>query len=254
MIIKSLLFIIILIFIYETFQKLNKLKEEYFTNTEPFIKLYDSSNNNKNKDEINQLNDIAKTISINCKNPNYPDNKNMIMAYEPPAPDDLDTPEYSRYKPLEYDSKRKYYFRRDILIPEGYRRAEDDQKEIDIVQSKYDAENDPLKKQILQDELDLFKWRSNYKNITKTRINSTEEERSMRDIISDYYPFEIGMSRIWREPHSHIPDYSKELNYGYKPYKYDKYNPIDLDNNLKRTNRKLWEIKQKLCSSSCIYK
>ena len=32
--------------------------------------------------------------------------------------------------------------------------------------------------------------------------------RSKRDIISDYYPEEIGLQRPWIERHSHIPDYS----------------------------------------------
>ena len=196
MIINGLLFIIILIFTYETFQKLSKLQEEYFTQKE-------------NYNYTNDLNDITKTIAINCKNPHYPQNKNMIMKYKKPDDSELDTPYYSRFKPLEYDSKRKYYYRRDILIPEGYRRSADDDKEIARVKALFDAETDPIKKEILQTELDQFKWRENVKNIGNIKNMETGEERSMRDIITDYYPHEIGMSRIWREPHSHIPNYYK---------------------------------------------
>jgi hypothetical protein len=82
------------------------------------------------------------------------------------------------------------------------------------VQALYNQETDPAKKEILQDELDLFNWRS-------TILAEKDKKgisRSMRDITTDYYPAEIGMQRIWREPHSHIRDYSHELNYGYKAY------------------------------------
>lgn len=158
--------------------------------------------------------DIAKTIAINCKA--YPGYHNRIMEVKPIPEDELDTPEYARFKPLEYNPKRLYYWRRDILIPEGIRRSQDDDTEIARVQSLFDAETDPDKKQILQDELDLFQWRSNILALQKPE---TGENRSMRDITTDYYPSEIGMSRIWREPHSHIKDYSHSLNYGYKAYK-----------------------------------
>ena len=129
--------------------------------------------------------------------------------------EELDTLEYARVNPLEYNPKRLYYWRRDILIPEGLRREQDDNKEIAKVQQLFDSETDPDKKQILQDELDLFTWRTNILALKNTKTN---EDRSMRDIITDYFPNEIGLNRIWIEPHSHIPDYSKSLNYGYTTY------------------------------------
>ena len=211
MFVNSLLFIIVLIFLYETFQKLFKLREEYFT--ESYVSLEKSESPNSS-----QLNDIAKTIAINCKE--YPTQKNTIQTYSPIDPVTLDTVDYSRFKPLEYDASRRYYFRRDILIPEGIRRSQDDDKEIAKVQKLYDEETDPAKKEILQDELDLFNWR---KYILASTDPKTEESRSMRDITSDYYPKEIGMVRTWREPHSHIPDYSKKLNYGYPMKGYEDY-------------------------------
>ena len=206
MIIYSLLFIIVLIFLYETFQKLFKLREEYFSNAKDhFITSPLPSNP--------ELADISKTIAINCKA--YPSKMNLAQVYQPPQPQELDTVYSARFKPLEYDPTRKYYYRRDILIPEGLRRAKDDEKEITKVQVLFNAETDPDKKQILQDELDLFKWRS---NILSPINKETKLERTMRDITTDYFPEEIGMQRIWQEPHSHIPDYSKSLNYGYKAY------------------------------------
>lgn len=231
MIIKVLLFIIVLIFVYESFQMMYKMREEYFTSknnkrTERFVSL----SGNPEQD------DIAKTIAINCKA--YPDYHNRIMESKPIPADELDTPEYAQFKPLEYNPKRLYYWRRDILIPEGIRRSQDDDTEIAKVQSLFDAETDPDKKQILQDELDLFKWRS---HIIALQDPDTGEQRSMRDITTDYYPSEIGMSRIWREPHSHIKDYSQSLNYGYKAYKntkQDENNKLNNKQNNKQKNNK----------------
>ena len=122
MIVKSLLFIIICIFIYESFQIMNKMTEEYFTslehnNQERFVSL--SSNAEEN--------DIAKTIAINCKE--YPNKANAIMLYKPETNESLDTPYYAQFKPLEYNPKRRYYYRSDILGPEGKRRSKDDETE-----------------------------------------------------------------------------------------------------------------------------
>lgn len=230
MIIYSLLFIIVLIFAYESIQRLFKLREEYFSNAKDHFIAKTLSTDPEQAD-------ISKTIAINCAA--YPDKLDKLLAVDPapdsnstkwlnlnplvtdqlemaaPGASELDTTLYARFKPLEYDSTRKYYFRRDILVPEGLRRAVDDDVEIGKVQALYDKETDPLRKQVLQDELDVFRWRS---NILQKKDKKTGELRTMRDITSDYYPAEIGMQRIWREPHSHIPDYSKSLNYGYRTY------------------------------------
>jgi len=205
MIIYSLLFIIILIFAYETIQRLYKLREEYFSNArDHFIANPLPSNP--------ALADISKTIAINCKA--FPKRDNSILSSTAdilPDSGELDTPYYAQFKPLEYNPKRIYYYRRDILVPEGRRRLADDDTEIARVQSLYNQETDLIKKEILQDELDLFKWRNRILN-EKDENNTL---RSMRDITTDYYPAEIGMQRIWREPHSHIRDYTHQLNNGY---------------------------------------
>ena len=44
--------------------------------------------------------------------------------------------------------------------------------------------------------------------------NSNTIETSMRDIMTKYIPNEFGLVRPWIEVHSHIPDYSRILNYG----------------------------------------
>jgi hypothetical protein len=208
MIIYSLLFIIILIFAYETIQNTYKLREEYFSNArehkrDQFISSPLPSDGN--------LADISKTIAINCKS--FKSNINKIQGYQPPELEDLDTTSYTQFKPLAYNPNKKYYYRGDILIAEGRRRAEDDNKDIAKVQSQFDKETNPDKKQILQNELDLYQWRNNILSPINTK---TKLERTMRDITTDYWPTEFGQPRVWMEPHTHIPDYSQSLNYGYK--------------------------------------
>jgi len=196
MLIKSLLFIIVCIFVYETFNTFNKMTDEYFTSLEhqeKFISL--------GTDPIQ--NDIAKTIAINCKN--YPSKENAIMLFKPETDDSLDTPFYAQLKPLQYNPKRKYYWKNNELITEGKRRSIDDKDEISKVQSLLDNETDPDKQKIYQEELSLFNWRQ---NILSNTDSVTGLDRSMRDITTDYFLEEIGMSRPWIERHSHIPDYS----------------------------------------------
>ena len=203
MIIKSLLFIIVCIFVYETYNTLSKMTEEYFTS------IHSSNSSNRKIDNfVNlgtkpELNDIAKTIAINCKV--YPSNATKIMVYKPESNESLDTPYYAQFKPLEYNPDRKYYWKANKLVEEGIRRSSDDDAEIAAVQALFDNETDPDKQQILQNELDLFNWK---KNILATTDSITNLDRDMRDITSDYFPAEIGMNRPWIERHSHIPDYS----------------------------------------------
>ena len=208
MIINSLLFIIICIFVYESLQILNRMSEEYFTsilhnkqinytqtkNIEKFVNLTD----NPDKD------DISKTIAINCKN--YPPNKpEKIMIHNPDPDETLDTTLYSRFKPLEYNPKRRYFWSNQNLIEEGLRRTLDDEVEIAQIQKLLDDETDPDKQKMYQEELSLFNWRKNILSLTDT---TTGLDRSERDIITDYFPDEIAMNRVWIERHSHIPDYS----------------------------------------------
>ena len=158
MIIKSLLFIIVCLFLYETYKNTLQMTEEYFT-------LLD-----------NNINDNT-----------------------------LDTPYYKRFKPLEYNKDRSYYWRRDKLVEEGIRRNQDDLKEIKKVQTLFDNETNEEKKEQLKAELDLYKWKD---NIFKTKDKKTGLSRDKRDIITDYYPEEIGLQRPWIERHSHLPNYS----------------------------------------------
>ena len=117
----------------------------------------------------------------------------------------LDTPYYKRFKPLEYNKNRAYYWRRDKLVEEGIRRNQYDLQKIHNLQTSFENETDEKKKKELQDELDLYKWRD---NILETKDNNTGLSRDKRDIITDYEPEEIGLPRVWMERHSHIPDYS----------------------------------------------
>ena len=204
MIIKSLLFIIICIFCYETYKNINQMTEEYFIPNDTLHKSYKNNSFENLTDLTNKKLSNKKNQTVrDCKD--YPNNINKIMVYKPDPNSVLDTPYYSQYKPLEYDKNRKYYWKNDKLIEEGIRRSKDDEIEIAKVQALFDKETNNDKKKILQDELDLFKWR---KNIFKMKDQKTGINRDKIDIISDYYPAEIGLQRPWIERHSHLPNYS----------------------------------------------
>ena len=210
MIIKSLLFIIVCIFCYETYKNITRMTEEYFTqlNTNTNTNTYTNTNTNTKENFIEitgnpDYDSIGRTIAINCNA--YPSESSKIMAYQPEPNTILDTPYYAQYKPMEYSANRQYFWKRNKLIEEGIRRSQDDDIEIAKVQKLFDNEIDDDKKQKYQDELDLFKWRNNIFKLTDTVTGISREKR---DIISDYYPAEIGLQRHWIERHSHIPDYS----------------------------------------------
>ena len=165
----------------------------YFNNIEKFIELTGTP----------KLDDISKTIAINCNE--YNKTYNNIMIYKPEDNSVLDTPYYAQYKNLEYDPNRQYYWKRDKLVEEGIRRFNDENIEIAKIQELFDKEQDNDKKKILQDELYLFKWRN---NILQLKDTETKLSRDKIDITTDYYPQEIGLQRPWIERHSHLPNYS----------------------------------------------
>ena len=175
------------------------MTEEYFTeldtyrNKEHFIELSGNP----------EYDSISRTIALNCNA--YPREASKIMGYQHEPNNTLDTPYYAQFKPMEYNKDRLYFWRRDKLIEEGIRRLKDDDKEIAKVQSLFDNETDDDKKQKIQDELNLFKWRNNIFALTD---KVTGISREKRDIMSDYYPAEIGLQRPWIERHSHLPNYS----------------------------------------------
>ena len=178
----------------EYFITINNNTSTKINTIEHFIKL--SSNP--------ELADISKTIALNCND--YNNTINKIMSNKPDNNDILDTPYYAQYKPLEYDKNRKYYWKRNKLIEEGIRRSQDDDIEIANLESLFNNETDDDKKKILQDELNLFKWRKSTPfELVDTK---TDISREKQDIITDYYPEEIGLQRPWIERHSHIQNYS----------------------------------------------
>jgi len=192
MIVKSLLFIIVCIYVYETISNLIKQKEEYFSNKEVF--------------NTNEYKGINYTIQQNCKHWDKNKNKLILQTYKPESNNSLDTPYSAQYKPLLFNKNRKYYYNPHYLIEEGQRRYLDDKKDLDKLQKEYDIETNEERKQILSNELSLYKWQ-NY--IFKEK-NSQGVQRDMPDIITDYYPDIIGQPRPWIERHSHLPDYKRQ--------------------------------------------
>ena len=206
MIIKSLLFIIICIFVYETYKTMLKMTEEYFTvgNTN-FI-----NNETNNDTEYNKLDTPYYKSFKPLEKEKEKEKEKETDKKDEYSPNywnrnSLDTIYYKSFKPFEYNKDRAYYWRRDKLVEEGIRRNQDDLKEIKKVQTLFDNETNEEKKEQLKAELDLYKWKD---NIFKTKDKKTGLSRDKRDIITDYYPEEIGQPRVWMERHSHIPDYS----------------------------------------------
>jgi hypothetical protein len=243
MIVKSLLFVIICIFVFETFKNLYKQREEYFDNfnvdvhiKEPYSK-YETRSNfaNPTPDTTKtvttpatpELLDIDNTINANCTAFKLAKGKLRIMSRSPNADmENINTQYYSEFAPLLYDKSRMYYGNPHYIIEEGKRRYLDDKKVLAKLKEKYDKETDPTKKLILADELNLYKWQT---YMFKEK-NDKGEQRDMPDITTDYYPEEIGLSRPWRERHSHLPDYSKmAVDKAYKS-DVDKYNVGKYDN------------------------
>lgn len=235
MIIKSLLFIIVCIFVYETFKNLYKQREEYFDNFNVDVHIKDKETYSKSHftnqttdttktvttPETPELLDIDNTINSNCTDFKQAKGKLRIMSRSTEDDKDkLNTPYYAEFASLLYDKDRKYYGNPHYIIEEGKRRYLDDKKALAKLKEQYDKEVDPMKKLILADELNLYKWQ-NY--IFKEK-NNKGDQRDMPDITTDYYPEEIGLSRPWRERHSHLPDYSKmAVDKAYKS-DVDKYN------------------------------
>lgn len=190
MIILSLLFIIICIFVYETVQNIYKLREEYFANqNEHFI-----LNNNNNTTTTSSSSSTPDSVN-GCKTSNY------LMAAAEIKPEELDTVNYARFKPLLYNPKRDYYWNRKYLFEEGLRRNDDDLVEISKVKELYDNEKDEKQKQIYKNELNIHEWRET-PFLPKSNDGTNRQEK---DIITDYDPTIIGFTRPWREYYSRIP-------------------------------------------------
>ena len=223
MIIKSLLFIIVCIFVMETFHNLYRQSEEYFNNsTLPTLPTQSTL-----PPTAEQL-DIDNTINANCTKWRLNADKIKLMTYKPESSEELDTPYFASFAPMEYRKERVYYSNPHYLIEEGIRRNNDETSIIADIQAKYTLETDQQKKEELANELSIYNW----KNYIFKDKDLKGEQRGMPDIITDYYPGEIGMSRPWRERHSHLPDY-KRIEIGDTKYindvkKYEKINPYSL--------------------------
>ena len=120
------------------------MTEEYFTQVEIDKDNKDTKVTKETKDTFIAItgnpdyDSIASTIAINCNA--YPRESSKIMVYNPEPNDLLDTPYYAQFKPMEYNSNRQYYWKRNKLIEEGIRRSKDDEIEIAKVQKLFDNE------------------------------------------------------------------------------------------------------------------
>ena len=184
MILYSLTFIIIVLFVYETFKNLKEYKRKV-NRTENY------TNNIENFDTFDYP-QPAKNIVGQKDNVNDEE----FPPYQKCA---LDTSRYKSYAPLLFVPKKKFYFSRKHIEQEAVRLDNINKAKIEEAKELLKNETDPNKKAIYEAELDLHKWRDyEFKEVDEFGVN-----RKANDIITDYIPSVFGQQRIWEEVHFH---------------------------------------------------
>lgn len=184
MILYSLSFIIILIFVYETYKnyKLYHAKLEKGRGRNGTLEGFDMYDYPSLAENITGVSDFLN-------NEDYP-------PYQKCA---LDTTHSKAFAPLLYDSKRKLYFSRRHLEQEAVRQDNITKEQIAKVQALSDAETNPDIKKLYNYELGFHKWRA-YAFQDKDNLGN---KRLQEDITTDYIPAVFGQQRIWEEVHWH---------------------------------------------------
>jgi hypothetical protein len=187
MIIYTLLFIIILIYIFEIYRELSRLSEYYLTD----------------------FNKSENFVDSTARNPNH---------YPPPYKCPLSTPRFKEFAPLIYEPSRRLHYNRQWLNKEGELQDMITESKIKEIKAKYDAETDPEIKAIYERELKLHDWRAYPFQLLDNRGNL----RGANDVLTDYDYQTFGNQRIWLEPHDHLTNYMNRDAYpGWQNYPID---------------------------------
>jgi len=161
-IIKSLLFIIVLIFLKEVYKNILKIKEFGTKHIESF----------------------------SCQTGHLKKKNNFLVDIK----DDSST-EHSAYKP--YRPEFQHYGNRIYSYQEGYHRNQQDTLNVERIKKTL-SENKKLTKrqrEQLQQELTLEEWKKYI--FKKTKTDNTQ--RNENDIRTDYEPNNLGCQRMWLE-------------------------------------------------------
>lgn len=185
MILYSLIFIIIILYVYETFKDIklyqNKIKNHKYDN-DNLHENFDTNDYPQPEKNITGLRDI-----INNKN------------YPPLQQCSLDTTKFKSYAPLLYNQARKLYFNRKHLDDEAIRQNNITHKQLEKIQKLYDTESNQNIKKIYEAELALHKW----KKYSFNKIDNNNTSRIDNDVITDYDYKVFGQQRVWDEVHFH---------------------------------------------------
>ena len=178
MLLYSLSFVIILIFVYESYKNYKLYQKKLAAGRDNFTD-FDYPNPARN---ITGVKDVLN-------NEEYPPLQECA----------LDTTRTKAFAPLIYDSSRKLYFSRRHLDQEGERQNAITDKQIAKVRELSKAEKDPDIKRLYEYELGLHKW----KEYPFQATDNFGNQRLREDITTDYLPGVFGQQRIWEEIHFH---------------------------------------------------
>ena len=166
MLVKALLFIILLLYIYDTYYDITK-----------FIDL-------KNKDHKLNINTHKHTTEdfTNYKYNYYNYDHNVNGGYK-------------EFRPLH--NKLRSFYNRNNLMHEGLRQNNYRIKNIECLEKLLEKDNiDENLKENIREDLKTHKWRDHiFQDVNK----STKQMRDKSDIMTDYDPNIIGCPRRWME-------------------------------------------------------
>lgn len=185
MILYSLSFIVIIIFVYETFKNYKiyqKIYQKKIASSEHMTESFDSLDYPSPASNVIGITDILNSED-------YP-------PYQDCA---LDTTHYKAFAPLIYNPTRKLFFSRQHLEQEAVRQDDITQQQIAKVQALSDKETNPDKKKLYDYELGFHKWRA----YPFQQLDNLGNQRLQEDITTDYVPSVFGQQRVWQEIHWH---------------------------------------------------
>ena len=166
MLVKALLFIIILLYVYDTYYDLTKFIDIHLKEHELNINTH-----MHNKEEF---------TNYKYNYGNYEHNTNVG---------------YTDFRPLH--NKIKGFYNRNNLIDEGIRQNNNRLKNIDCLKQLLENDNiDENLKNNIRDDLKTHKWRD---HIFQDVNSDTKQLRNKSDIMTDYNPNIIGCPRRWME-------------------------------------------------------
>jgi hypothetical protein len=186
MILYSLTFIIIILFVYETFKNIKNYNKKVREADEK-----SSENRFENFDTFDYPQPAKNIVGVKDKL-----NDEEYPPYQICA---LDTTKYKSFAPLLFVPKKKFYFSRENIEQEAVRLDNITKDKIKNVEEMLKKETESGKRRIFEAELNLHKWRKYpFKEVDEFGV-----KRKENDILTDYLPEVFGQQRIWEEVHFH---------------------------------------------------